>query len=225
MMIGARRTHRGDWTWYLGVAVVGLWLFEFVPPVWAGAPTDQLRTSVDEVIRVLDDPSLKPASRAQERRTAIRKVADNIFDFPETAKRALGPHWRSLSEKDQQEFVGLFADLLERAYLSKIETYSGEKIAYTGDTIDGDFATVKTRFTTKKGTDVPIDYRMLRQGDRWLVYDVSVEGVSLINNYRTQFNKIIQTASYQELVTRMKNSDMQTPGVSDDGRAKAKPRS
>jgi len=211
--------------WCLAVVIVGLWLFEFVPLVWAGTPSDQLKASVDEVIRVLEDPSLKPESKAQERRAAVRKVADNIFDFPETAKRALGPHWRSLSEKDQQEFVGLFADLLERAYLSKIEAYSGEKIAYTGDVIDGDLATVKTRFTTKKGTDIPIDYRMLHQGDRWLVYDVSVEGVSLINNYRTQFNKIIQTSSYQDLVTRMKSSDMAAPGASDDSRAKAKPRS
>jgi phospholipid transport system substrate-binding protein len=213
-------------SWGLAVAIAGLWLFEFAPPVWAGAPSDQLKASVDEVIKVLDDPSLKVASKAEERRTAIRKVADNIFDFPETAKRALGPHWRSLSEQDQHEFVGLFADLLERAYLSKIETYSGEKIAYTGDTIDGDLATVKTRFTTKKGTDIPIDYRMLQQGGgRWLVYDVSVEGVSLVNNYRTQFNKIIQTGSYQELVTRMKNSDMAAPGASDESKTKAKPRS
>jgi len=224
-MIEARRTGVGSTRGCLAVAIVGLWLFAFVPPAWAGAPTDQLRASVDEVIRILDDPSLKPVSRAPERRAAIRKAADTIFDFSETAKRALGRHWRALSEQDRQEFVGLFADLLERAYLSKIETYSGEKIAYTGDSIDGDLATVKTSFTTRKGTDIPIDYRMLRQGDRWLVYDVSVEGVSLINNYRTQFNRIIQTSSYQDLVTRMKNSDMSAPGASDESGAKAKPRS
>ena len=114
--------------------------------------------------------------------------------------------WQSLGEKDRQEFVSVFADLLQRSYISKIERYSGEKITYAGDSIDGDVATVKTRFAAKRGTEVPVDYRMLKRGDRWLVYDVNVEGVSLVANYRTQFNKIIQTASYQELITKMKNS-------------------
>jgi len=180
----------------------------------AGAPTEQLKGSVDQVIRVLQDPSLKAESKAQERRAAIRKEADKIFDFEETAKRALGPHWQRLSDQEKQEFVSLFADLLERSYISKIEQYSGEKITYAGDSVEGDTATVKTRFVTKKGTEVPVDYRMLKRGDRWLVYDVNVEGVSLVSNYRTQFNKIIQTASFQELIAKMKNSqsEFSAPG-------------
>ena len=186
---------------------------------WAGAPTDQLKTSVDQVIRILEDPTLKSESKTQERRVAIRKHADNIFDFEETAKRALGPHWQGLSATDKQEFVSLFADLLERLYLAKIERYSGEKTMYAGDSIDGDLATVKTRFLTKQGTEVPVEYRMLHRGDRWLVYDVVVEGVSLVNNYRARFNKIIQTSSYQELVAKMKNSEFNAPGGSEIGRA------
>jgi phospholipid transport system substrate-binding protein len=144
---------------------------------------------------------------ANERREAVRKVANTIFDFPETAKRALGRHWQSLSEKDREEFVTLFSDLLERSYIGKIEQYSGERIRYLGDSADGDTAVVRTRLIAKNGTEVPIDYRMLRSGDRWLVYDVSIEGVSLIANYRTQFNKIIQTASYEELVKKMRAHD------------------
>ena len=178
---------------------------------WAGAPTEQLKASVDQVLHTLDDPALRSESKAKERRAAIRQGAEKIFDFPETAKRALGPHWQSLGDKDRQEFVGLFADLLERSYVSKIERYSGEKVTYTGEAIDGDQATVKTRFITKQGTEVPVDYRMLQRGDRWLVYDVSVEGVSLVANYRTQFNKIIQTASYEELVKKMKTRDQDLP--------------
>ena len=189
---------------------------------WAGAPTDQLKTSVDQVIRILEDSTLKSESKTRERRVAIRKQADNIFDFEETAKRALGLHWQSLSVQDKQEFVSLFADLLERSYLAKIERYSGEKTTYAGDSIDGDLATVKTRFIAKQGTEVPVDYRMLHRGDRWLVYDVVVEGVSLVNNYRSQFNKIIQTASYQELVAKMKNSEFNPPGGSDPPKAKGK---
>jgi len=172
---------------------------------WAGLPTDQLKTSVDRVIRLVEDPALKTDAKVKERRVAIRKEAENILDFQETAKRALGTHWQRLSEKDQQEFVSLFSDLLEHAYISKIERYSGEKITYAGEAADGDVVTVKTRFITKQGTEIPIDYRMLRRGDRWLAYDVIIEGVSLVANYRVQFDKIVRTASYAELVTRMKN--------------------
>ena len=195
-------------------------------PAGAGVPTDQLKVSVDQVIRIIEDPALKSEAKAQERRTAVRKEADKIFDFEETAKRALGRHWQSLGEKDRQEFVSVFADLLQRSYISKIERYSGEKITYAGDSIDGDVATVKTRFAAKQGTEVPVDYRMLKRGDRWLVYDVNVEGVSLVANYRTQFNKIIQTASYQELITKMKNSQGEFSGAPGGAKEKDKtPRS
>jgi phospholipid transport system substrate-binding protein len=178
----------------------------------AGAPTDQLRSSVDQKVKVLDDPALKADSRAQDRRAAIRKEAQVVFDFGETAKRALGRHWQGLSEKDRQEFTGLFTDLIERAYISKIERYSGERIAYAGESVEGGLATVRTRFVTKQGTEIPVDYRMQQRGDRWLVYDVMVEGVSLINNYRTQFDKIIQTSSYAELVRKMKAAEVSAPG-------------
>jgi phospholipid transport system substrate-binding protein len=177
----------------------------------AGAPTDQLRSSVDQIVKVLEDPALKADARAEARRLAIRKEAQVVFDFGETAKRALGRHWQSLSEKDRQEFTGLFTDLIERAYISKIERYSGERIAYAGESVEGGLATVRTRFVTKQGTEIPVDYRMQQRGDRWLVYDVAVEGVSLINNYRTQFDKIIQTSSYAELVRKMKAAEVSAP--------------
>ena len=174
-------------------------------PAWAGAPSDQLKGSVDKVVQILDDPQLKSDNAA--RRTAVRQVANNIFDWGETAKRALGPHWQNLSDKDRQEFVGLFSDLLEGSYIAKIEQYSGERVKYVGESLESDTATVKTRIMTKNGTEVPVDYRMLREGDRWRVYDVIIEGVSLVANYRTQFNKIIQTASYDELVKRLRSHD------------------
>jgi phospholipid transport system substrate-binding protein len=177
----------------------------------AGAPTEQLKTSVEQIVKVLEDPSLKPEPRLKERRAAIRKEAQVVFDFTETAKRALGRHWQGLSETDRQEFTGLFTDLIERAYISKIERYRGERIAYAGESVEGGLATVRTRFVTKQGTEIPVDYRMQQRGDRWLVYDVSVEGISLVNNYRTQFEKIIQTSSYAELVRKMKAAEVSTP--------------
>ena len=196
-------------------SVVGLPLLLAAAPALAGAPTDQLKSSIDQVIKVLDDPALKAEGSAEKRRAAIREVANNTFDFGEAAKRSLGKHWQGLSERDRQEFTGLFADLLERGYVARIEEYSGEKIVYTGDNVDADAATVKTRLTTKSGTAIPVDYRMLRKGDRWLVYDVSVEGLSLVSNYRGQFNKIIETSSYQDLVKRMKtrNEEFSAPSA------------
>src|SRR5919109_199561 len=164
---------------WLGIALVTTLL---VGPIAAreaaaGAPTEQLRTQVDKVLKILDDNTLKSPDKAKERRTAVRKVADDIFDFGETAKRSLGRHWAARTQQERDEFVKLFGDLLERSYISKIELYGGE---------------------------VPIEYRMLKKGERWLVYDVVIEGVSLVANYRTQFNKIIQTSSFEDLVKKMK---------------------
>jgi phospholipid transport system substrate-binding protein len=183
----------------VGLAVIA------ASPATAGAPTEQLRGAVDRVLKTLEDPSLKGESKLNDRRLAVRKIANEIFDFGEIAKRSLARHWQPLSEAQRTEFVGLFADLLERSYISKIETYGGEKIQYTSEKIDGDLATVSTRIVTKNGTEVPIDYRMTKRSDRWLVYDVSIEGVSLVSSYRTQFNKIIQTSSYNELVAKLRN--------------------
>ena len=192
------------------VVLVGLAVWA-PAPAGAGAPTDQLKASVEQIVKVLEDPVLRAGARARERRAAIRKEAEGVFDFTETAKRALGRHWQGLSDKDRQEFTALFTDLIERAYISKIERYSGERIAYAGESVDSGLATVRTRFVTKQGTEIPVDYRMQQRGDRWLVYDVSVEGVSLINNYRTQFDKIIQTSSYAELVRKMKATEFAAP--------------
>ena len=196
---------------YLGIVVLAGLVVWAPAPARAGAPTDQLKASVEQIIKVLEDPALRADARSQERRAAIRKEAEGVFDFTETARRALGRHWQGLAEKDRQEFTSLFTDLIERAYISKIERYSGERIAYAGEAMEGGLATVRTRFVTKQGTEVPVDYRMQQRGDRWLVYDVSVEGVSLINNYRTQFDKIIQTSSYAELVRKMKAAELSAP--------------
>ena len=179
-------------------------LFAIARPATAGGPAEQLRGQVDRVLKTLEDPDLKKDGKAKERRVAVRKIAEDIFDFSETAKRSLGRHWAGRTPAERGEFVALFSDLLERSYLSKLEVYGGEKIAYGAEAIDGDQATVRTKIVTKQGSEIPIDYRMLRKGDRWLVYDVMIEGVSLVSNYRTQFNKIIQTSSYQELVKKMK---------------------
>src|SRR5262245_59491769 len=126
----------------------------------AGVPTEQLKGAIDRVVKTLEDPALKGPDKALDRRRAVRKIANDIFDFQEIARRSLARHWQTLNDKQREEFVGLFADLLERSYISKIELYGGEKILYTSERLDGDAATVSTKIMTKNGTEVPIDYRM-----------------------------------------------------------------
>jgi phospholipid transport system substrate-binding protein len=186
--------------------VVALALAAVVRPAPAAAagPTEQLRAQIDKVVKTLEDPELNKEGKNTERRVAVRKIAEEIFDFGETAKRSLARHWLARTPAERGEFVALFADLLERSYISKVELFDGERITYIGETIEGDQAVVKTKIITKQGTEIPVDYRLLRKGERWLVYDVIIEGVSLVANYRTQFNKIIQTSSYQELVKKMR---------------------
>jgi phospholipid transport system substrate-binding protein len=170
----------------------------------AGPPTDQVKVSTDHVLKLLQDAELKKPARAEERRKQIRAVANELFDWGETGKRALARHWQERTPAQREEFSKLFADLIERSYVSKIEAYSGEKILYLGDSPDGDQATVKTKLVTKSNAEIPLDYRLHRVGDKWRAYDVLIENVSLVGNYRSQFNRIIQQNGYDELVKKLK---------------------
>ena len=167
---------------------------------WAGPPTDQLRAYTDQVLKVLENPKLAPP----ERRAAVRNLAAEAFEVSETAKRALGLHWQKRAPAEREEFVKLFANLLEQTYISRIDEYGGERITYVGEQIDGDRATVRAQIVTKKGGEVSVESRLLQKEDRWLIYDVLIEGISLIGNYRSQFDRIIRTASYEDLVKRLK---------------------
>ena len=168
----------------------------------AGAPSEQLRERIDRVVSILDDGGLKADPAA--RQAALRGVAGEIFDFTEITKRALGRHWLSASPAEREQLVQLLTVLLERSYMGRIEQYSGERIAFVGESVDGDLAVVRTHFLTRNGTAIPVDYRLLRVRDRWLAHDVMIEGVSMVSNYRAQFNKIIQTSSTQGLVERLR---------------------
>jgi len=204
-------------SWAAGALLLGAAL-----TAHAGIPTDQVKGATDQVLKIILDPALKRPDKTSARRQQLRSVVDQVFDWQETGKRALARHWQPLKPEQRQEFSSLFADLVERSYVGKIELYSGEKIIYAGDTIEGDQATVKTKLITKSQTQIPIDYRMQKEGDRWRVYDVLIEGVSLVGNYRTQFNKIIQSSSYDELIKKMKTK--QDELAFDEGQAgKKKP--
>lgn len=187
----------------------------------AGPPTDQVRGSIDRVLKILTDPELKKEAKTGERRAQIRAVAQEIFDFSEISQRSLARHWTGRTPAERQEFVALFGDLLEHSYISKIESFSGEKITYAGEVPDGDQAVVKTRIVTKQGVEIPVDYRMFVKADRWRAYDVNIEGVSLVSNYRTQFNTVIQRNGYPDLVAKLKAKQAERPGSREAGRPDA----
>ena len=195
----------------VAIGSVGTILALITPGAYASVPTEELRGHVDQVIKILQRPELQGDDKTTERRVAVRQVASDIFDFQETAKRSLGRHWQARTPAEREEFTHLFGDLVEHAYISKIDRYSGENVSYVGKSVEGDQATVRTKILTKQASQVPVDYRMLRQGAHWRVYDVIIEGVSLTANYRTQFNKIIQTASYEDLVAKLKAKEFSAP--------------
>ncbi len=169
------------------------------PPAWAGPATDQLRMYTDQVLKILQNPSMTLA----ERREAVRQLAEEVFDVNETAQRALGQHWQQRTPAEREEFVKLFANLLEQTYISRIDEFGGEKLTYVSEQLDGERGVVRARITTKNGTEVPVESRVLLKGNRWLIYDILIENLSLISNYRSQFDRVIRTSSYGELVKRL----------------------
>jgi phospholipid transport system substrate-binding protein len=173
------------------------------PATASEGPVQELKSRIDRAVQVMNEPATKGPAKVVERRAKVRKIADEIFDFPEMSKRSLGVHWQELPAADRDRFVRLFSDLLDRAYFEKIDTYNGEKVTYLAPKVERDQATVPTRVLTDKGSEIPVEYRMRQDGGRWLVYDVVIEGVSLVSNYRAQFDRIIRTGSVGDLLKRM----------------------
>lgn len=191
------------WTMFLLSAV---WL-SAVGLATAGEPTDVVRQITDQVLKILEDPQFQAPNRQAERQERLHKIAEQVFDWQEMARRALAVHWRERTPQEQQEFVRLFRDLVEGTYINRLESSIQEKreIQYVGEQVDGSRATVKTNVVTRRNQQVPIEYRLQKADGRWLIYDVLVEGISLVNNYRSQFNRIITSSSYNDLVQKMKN--------------------
>ena len=172
----------------------------------AGEPMGLVRQTSDQVLKILEDPALQGPAKQAERQARLRKIADQAFDWEEMARRALAVHWRDRTPPQQQEFVQLFRDLVERIYMQRIESAIQEKreIQYVGEEVDGSRAVVKTNVVTRRNQQVPIEYRLHKAEGRWQIYDVLAEGISLVNNYRSQFNRIISSASYNALVDKMR---------------------
>ena len=170
----------------------------------AEGPTAQIKSTVDQIIKLLTDPHLSGEDKKQERRRFLRDIILPQFDFKEMSRRSLGPNWRRLTQKQQDEFVGVFTDLLEKAYLGRIESYNKERFIYINETIDEPYGEVRSKIVTSKGEEFSINYRLRQTGGMWKIYDVVVEDISLVNNYRSQFDRILSKSSYDELIRRMK---------------------
>jgi phospholipid transport system substrate-binding protein len=178
-----------------------------VQPAVAGGATEAMKTTIDEVLKILQDKDLKQPGRREERRRQLEQIVGDRFDYQEMSRRSLGAPWNALSDKDKEEFVALFRTLLTNSYADKIESYSGEGVQYINERTEKDYAEVRTKVLTGK-VEIPLDYRLLNKGAEWRVYDVVVDGVSLVNNYRGQFSKILRSSNHADLVDQLrKKSD------------------
>ncbi len=186
------------------------------PAASRSGPLNVVTSSVSRVLTVIRN---QPADAAEsgKQRAEIRQAAAELFDFDEMSGRLLGQRWTDASPEEQQDFVALFTDLLERAYLNTIGTYRLATITFQGETISGSYAQVRSRMAAGKG-EVTIEYRLLEHDGRWAVYDVAVDGVSLISNYRSQFNSILKRMSFAQLLDRMRNTEASMGPRQDQGR-------
>jgi phospholipid transport system substrate-binding protein len=174
----------------------------------AGEATNQVKQTVDAVLDVLNNKELKKPENREVRTKKIREIIDMRFDFEEMAKRSLALNWAKRTPEERKEFVTLFSDLLENTYIRKIERYENEKVIYLDEKISGEYAVVRTKIINPQEAEIPVEYRIFRKAAKWEVYDIIVEGVSLVNNYRSQFSQIIRSGSYEELVKKLKSKSL-----------------
>src|ERR671910_1863327 len=173
-------------------------------PAYAGAPTEEIRTAIDQGIEILKSAKLDTSKDRAPVIAQLREIVYTRFDFEEMAKRSLGSHWRRLNPQQQKEFVSAFTELLETTYADKIDLYEGQQVDYIGETIDKNYAEVNTRVIGKNRQTYTVDYKLHEVGGKWRIYDVIAENISLVNNYRSQFNRVVVNSSIEELIKRIK---------------------
>lgn len=169
----------------------------------AGEPTEKIKETTNKILAIVTNPDLKDPGKEGQRRKLIRQAVNERFDWEEMTRRSLGTHWNARTADERKNFISLFGDLLERTYLDRVEGYSGEKVFYLGERLDGDYAEVDVKIVTTQNAEVPVKYRLKKKNNDWRVYDISISGVSLVNNYRVQFSGILAKSSYQDLVKQV----------------------
>jgi phospholipid transport system substrate-binding protein len=187
---------------FLGWVVVSL---AFLTGAWGGGtPTGAVKETVDQVFVVLRDQALKDPGREMERRAKLEEIIGRRFDYAEMAKRTLASQWKGLSPEQQQEFVALFQQFLANSYVGNVDGYSEEEVEYLKEREKGEFAEVQTKVVSPK-VQIPLDYRLLQKDGEWRVYDVVIDGVSLMKNYRGQFSRIINSSSFEALLEKLRS--------------------
>ena len=194
------------------LALILLALAPTVASAETPSATEVVQSGMAQVVQAVQEFDASHPAGAERRRTEVRRAAGRLFDFEEMARLSLARHWDDRTPSEREEFVGLFRDLLERSYLSQLENYSGELIVYLGETVDREFATVRSKIITGR-TEIALTYRLHQVGSRWAIYDVLIEGVSFVGNYRSQFNRIIAKTSYGDLVKKLRHKETQGAGV------------
>jgi len=167
-------------------------------------PLQQVQQSTDKLLAILKDPQLKVPERKAERREKIFAAINERFNFADMSQRTLARHWAARTPAEREEYTKLFTELLRNTYLSKIEGYAGEQVQYKAERIEGSYARVEVLIVTTKNIEVPLEYSLKKYDDEWLVYDVAVEGVRLVNNYRTQFASMLNSMSYPKFVEKLR---------------------
>jgi phospholipid transport system substrate-binding protein len=173
-------------------------------PAMAGeTATEAMQSTITEVFRILDDGELKKPEQTEERRRQLDKVIGHRISYEEMAKRSLGTYWKNLSADEKQEFVGLFAALLSDLVANKLNQYTDEQVKFLDERHDGAYAEVRSRLRGSK-MDMTLSYRLVNGSGEWRMYDVLMDGISMVGNYRVQFTKIIEKSSYADLVEQLR---------------------
>jgi len=191
--------HRIRW-----IVVLALAEFGIASALLAGEPLEVIKVSADRAIQILKDPQLQANEKKKERIERLKEIANPLFDFEEMARRSLGPHWRRRSFQEQKEFVKLFRDFIEKTYSNNVDLYAGEQIVMGKEIIDNDYAQVDSSFVNPKGEEFSVVFRLRRTEGKWKVYDALVESISIVNNYRSQFDRVISKSSFEELIRLLK---------------------
>ena len=185
-------------------AIAALWL-ALPASVLAGEATDRVRDELNRITAIVRDPTLQGAAKEDERKARIKELILRWFDVKEMARRSLAGHWATRSEEERQDFAELFGDLFVESYTRLVVDHLGDqRVIYLPESVDGGVATVQTKFLSKRDEPSFVDFAMFRQDGIWAAYDVVIDEVSIVKTYRTQFNKIIQTQSYEALVKKMR---------------------
>jgi len=181
-------------------------IFLLIPTsiAWAGKAIDQIRETSDRILVILDKDSLKGVENTDQRNRMIKELISERFDWEEFSKRTLAQHWNEQTTKDKEEFIALFGTLLERTYKDRVTNHSIGKVIYDEEVLNGNYGLVRVRIITLEQKEYPVTYKVLLKGNDWLVYDISVAGISLVNNYRVQFRDILRKSSFQELLARLR---------------------